>query len=358
MAHVLNYSPAGMIDPLAHPGAVLWGFAANGHFAVLIFFTISGFVLSYPYFVGGKTGHDLALDALNRMPRLMIPVFITGMLCYGIQAFSDEITGGVQLAPFSSPGWIERWDVEGWSFVRTAQFLLTQVFFGYSEAETINVNLWTMPIEFAFSFFVFGIVALTLSRIRFAGLLVCIGIVGILSWRADAIEYLLKGLAGSTFFLGIGIAYYLDHIRAAVGRWPGLPYVLMIGGLALSSVLLRDDLHYLMVNLLGLGAAALFFTGFVCAARLRAGLDGTGWRVLGELSFALYLIHGSVLYLVFQGIAAHADPYGIPGFIIGMLVAIGLSLVLSFGIARHIEIPVIGWMRFYLRQGLRRAQAS
>ncbi len=300
MAHVLNYSPAGMIDPLAHPGVVLWEFAANGHFAVLIFFTISGFVLSYPYFVGGKTGHDLALDALNRMPRLMIPVFITGMLCYGIQAFSDEITGGVQLAPFSSPGWIERWDVEGWSFVRTAQFLLTQVFFGYSEAETININLWTMPIEFAFSFFVFGIVALTLSRIRFAGLLVCIGIVGILSWRADAIEYLLKGLAGSTFFLGIGIAYYLDHIRAAVGRWPGLPYVLMIGGLALSSV----------------------------------------------------------LYLVFQGIAAHVDPYGIPGFIIGMLVAIGLSLVLSFGIARHIEIPVIGWMRFYLRQGLWRAQDS
>ncbi len=300
MAHVLNYSPAGMIDPLAHPGAVIWGFAANCHFAVLIFFTISGFVLSYPYFVGGKTGHDLALDALNRMPRLMIPVFITGMLCYGIQAFSDEITGGVQLAPFSSPGWIERWDVEGWSFVRTAQFLLTQVFFGYSEAETININLWTMPIEFAFSFFVFGIVALTLSRIRFAGLLVCIGIVGILSWRADAIEYLLKGLAGSTFFLGIGIAYYLDHIRAAVGRWPGLPYVLMIGGLALSSV----------------------------------------------------------LYLVFQGIATHADPYGIPGFIIGMLVAIGLSLVLSFGIARHIEIPVIGWMRFYLRQGLWRAQDS
>jgi len=275
---------------------------------------------------------------------LLIPVFITGILCFVIQVIALKASGGAQLSPFAAPNWIARWDVSGWDTARVLEFLLTRVFFLYSETDTINVNLWTMPVEFAFSLLIFAVGALVLRRYEIATLLVIISVLSIVSWRADGLEYFLKGLAGSVFFLGMLIAYQWDAVRAVVGRRSWMPSVLMIGGLLVSSVLVRHDLHYLVANALGLMSIFWFFIGFASAPRLRESLNHPFFGFLGEVSFALYLVHGAILYAVFQIIASFGN-YGATGFIVGGVVSLAISFALSFAIARYIEMPLVGRVR-------------
>lgn len=343
-AHLLNYAPASMGSPYGHWSAPLWSFAANGHFAVLIFFTISGFVLSYPYFIGAKGERNLKLDVANRLPRLLIPVFITGMLCFVIQMFAISAAGGEQLSPFASPEWIGRWNVSGWDTAREIEFLMTRVFFLYSETDTMNLNLWTMPVEFAFSLLVFSVCAVVLRRFDIALLLIVISGASILSWRADTLEYFLKALAGSVFFLGVLVAYQIEGVRRVVGRRSWMPAVLMIGGLLVSSVLIRHDLHYLIANALGLMAIFWFFIGFASAPMLREKLDHKFFAFLGEVSFALYLIHGSILYAVFQIIASKGE-YGMLQYALGIAISLVISFVLAFLMARYVEMPLVSKVR-------------
>jgi len=229
LAHLLNYRPAAMGNPFDHWSAPFWSFAANGHFAVLIFFAISGFVLSYPYFIGAKGQRHLMIDTVNRMPRLLIPVFVTGLLCFVIQLMALRIVGTEQLTAFGDPAWITRWNVEGWDIARVVEFLLTRVFLLYSETDTINVNLWTMPVEFAFSLLVFAVGAIVIRRFDVAIFLILISATSIMSWRTDMLDYFLKGLAGSVFFLGVLTAFYWETIRTVIRRRSWMPTVLMIG---------------------------------------------------------------------------------------------------------------------------------
>lgn len=343
-AHLLNYIPAAWGNPYAHWSAPLWSFAANGQFGVLIFFAISGFVLSYPYFIGAKGERNLMIDIINRLPRLLIPVFLTGVLCFIIQVFALRAAGAEQLSQFGGAGWIARWNLEGWDAARLIEFLLTRVFFLYSETDTMNVNLWTMPVEFAFSLLVFGVAAMVLRRYEIALMLVMISAASIYSWRADSIEYLLKALAGSVFFLGVLISFQVEAVRTVVGRKPWIPTVLMIGGLLVSSVLERHDLHYLVINGLGLMAIFWFFIGFTASPHMKNLLKHPFFGFLGEVSFALYLMHGSVLYAVFQIIASQG-PYGATSFFIGAAISLVISFALALVITRHIEMPLVGYVR-------------
>lgn len=343
-SHALNYLPAGVQDPYQHWSAPLWSFMANGHFAVLVFFAISGFVLSYPYAVGAKTGRNLTIDTVNRLPRLFIPVFLTGLLCFALQSAALRWTGGPILAPFASPDWVANWDVSNWDLTRMVEFLTTRVFFFYSETDTFNVNLWTMPVEFAFSLLVFGVCAAYLRRFNAAAFLILAGIVSIATWRAAPIEYFIKSIDGFAFFIGVFCAFFADHIRALGLRVRRLPVISILLGLLLSSVVLRDDVHYLLGEGIGLLAITLLICGFFAAPALRVVLNRPVFAFLGDVSFALYLIHGSVLYLVFQ-VAAGLGPYGYGMFVVGSVISLVLSFALAHLIARHIEMPLVTRVR-------------
>ncbi len=343
-SHLLNYLPSTSINPYEHWSLPLWSFAVDGHFAVLIFFAISGFVLSYPYFIGAKDERSLKIDVVNRLPRLMIPVFLTGLLCLLLQGAASRIAGQEVLAPFAGPEWIARWDVAGWDFARAIEFLTTRVFIFYSETDTFNVNLWTMPVEMAFSFVVFGACALMLRRYDIAIAVFVVACFCIASWRAEPLEYMLKGLDGTAFFLGMFAARYVDTIRKTLSRFRALPALMIITGLLLSSVLLSPKLHYLAAEGLGLVATGIFFLGFIALAQAREFLAKPVFDFLGEVSFALYLIHGSVMYLVFQAIAS-LGAYGASAFLAGALLSLAVSFALSFVFTRYVEMPLVARVR-------------
>jgi peptidoglycan/LPS O-acetylase OafA/YrhL len=274
----------------------------------------------------------------------MIPVFLTGILCWMLHEATFRVTGQEILDPFLSPEWIARWNGSEWDLVRTVEFLTTRVFIFYSDADPLNINLWTMPVEFAFSLLIFGACAVMLGRHDIAVILVVTACFCIASWRATPIEYFLKGIDSAAFIFGMAAARYRELIVSTISRFSGLPYLMMIAGMLLSSALVDPDAHYLLALGMGLFATAIFFFGFVGLAGTRDFLSGRFFGFLGEVSFALYLLHGSVLYLVFQ-VGASLGDYGWGTFIICAVLSLSASLVLSLVFTRYIEMPLVSQVR-------------
>ena len=207
IAHSLNYLPHSVGQRSEFSYAFVWDALINGRVSVLLFFCMSGFVLSYPYFLGTKNERNLKLDIVNRLPRLLVPIFIAGVATYFLQSYFSR----QEILPFenifANYHWAERWRIDNWSVVDAMQFLLFRVLFGYDNLESYNVNLWTMPIEFAYSFMVFALVSLFVGRRNqavacfFLWLLLC------LTWQSGFKLRIWFVIDGAQFLFGVICAY-------------------------------------------------------------------------------------------------------------------------------------------------------
>lgn len=167
-AHILaTYIPAAMVGPgynVTGRGTTFsslfygfpFGFTEAGHFAVVLFFTLSGFVLSYKYFKTKNIG-ELQKQAAKRYFRLAIPVFATVMVSWVLisnGAFSHtakivEITGSPEA------GRIFNFAPTLWSALYDATIGVL-----VNGSTQYNPVLWTMPVEFIGSFVLFGFLTL------------------------------------------------------------------------------------------------------------------------------------------------------------------------------------------------------
>lgn len=357
-AHVLNYLPYGTPDPLKQSHSFFFSFAGNGHFAVMIFFAISGFVLTYPYFTGVKDERNLVIDSLNRLPRLLIPVFTTAILCFALQRGAALIAGGEFPGLFAKPHWVMHWSVADWSLSRFWEFLFGGIFVYYSESDTFNVNLWTMPVEFAMSFAVFAVVALWMRHFVIAAVLVGMAAILISTWRAEPVELFLKSIYSGAFFLGIGAAFWQEPLKRWYARRRWASFILIPLGLLLSHALMMDDMHYLLANGLAVIGIICFFLSFCGLQNIGKVLSGPFWQYLGEVSFALYLVHGSVLYFVFMIGAPLFEHHDKTSYLLLASIGITASFLLAYLIAHYVELPAVKIVRRWLgKQIPRKANA-
>jgi peptidoglycan/LPS O-acetylase OafA/YrhL len=64
----------------------------SGHFAVMVFFLITGYVLSYKYFTTPKTHEYITSGAFRRYFRLMIPALFSCLIAYFLLQFDLFLT--------------------------------------------------------------------------------------------------------------------------------------------------------------------------------------------------------------------------------------------------------------------------
>ena len=169
----------------------------SGYRAVVIFFVLSGFVLSMNFFQKGSA-KSIGLAALRRYPRLMIPAAASVFLSLALMTTGavDNQSAAKIMYPeegYSNPEMYRPPDAHVklmtmYQFSPTLSDALHQTTWvafttGYVE---YNVVLWTMPIELVGSFIVFGFLAL-FGNLRNRGLiyLLCGGTI--------AIRFLAKG---------------------------------------------------------------------------------------------------------------------------------------------------------------------
>lgn len=254
----------------------------DGRLSVFVFFALSGFVLSRPFFTSGSRLQVLDL-ALRRYPRLAIPI-----ICYCIIVFVYSVTLAPSVADVASqhhlkPTYYLKSQPTFWDALAAG---LYRVYLPYGPRTQFSAALWTMNPELLGSFLLFGIL-LICGRSRFfliSGLF------------AFAIYGHLNAIPIEAMALGALIAFAVsqpwhERIVAKCTTWRLLVSCGFIAALAAASGRpLRADqmLPYC-------GAALVYATAVSPWLQIALGSRLSLW--FGKISFPLYLIHMLAIFL-------------------------------------------------------------
>lgn len=269
------------------------GWLNSGHFAVIIFFVLSGYVLTYRYYESFSV-NELQRQGVKRFPRLAIPVFSTVILSFvmistGMMASSAElsrITGDIAVAA--------RFSFEP-SFNSAFYDATLGVFL--NKSDLYNPVLWTMPIELIGSFIVFGLAAL-LSRNRYRWIFYVVGII------------LLAQTFYAGFIVGMLIADAVHNSKAIAYTKAFLNKGYIFTCICLALIFASSESMVMsggILNIVGLDqattlklwhsvAAILILWLAICSDGVRRFFEFKLFVKLGSLSFALYLLHYLILY--------------------------------------------------------------
>jgi peptidoglycan/LPS O-acetylase OafA/YrhL len=304
-------------------------FAVNGGSAVILFFMLSGFVLTLPALAGKQAAYPSY--AIRRICRIYLPYLVAlGLAVLGCRQFHGRMLYGheFQMMWRSAPD------------VRTVgQHVL---FLGVFDAFAYDPPVWSLVHEMRISL-IFPLLTPIGLRLRWwAGLLVAVGFpvaaalprllfhtrAGAGDAGRDIVSWLATlGYCG-VFLLGSLLARYEEPIRRwmgglrPAGRWMGL-------GIALALYQFPGKLHvpWPVQNFAtGLGAAYVMVLAQTPHGWLSRMLHWKSFRFTGRVSYSLYLLHLPILLAL--SIAAYGRmPYG---YLLVPFVAISLAVAAVF----------------------------
>lgn len=266
----------------------------HGTGAVVLFFVLSGFVLSYPA-LARSSMQPLKINLIKRYPRLAGPILLSVMLSWLL--FSSGAYYYEQAGKITGSPWLQQFALSPLKpdAVHFADALkqgllgaLLQFQFSY------NSPLWTMSYEFYGSIIVLGLAAAMLavpaSWRQQSGMLLA-GAAAIMSWLTDS-WYL-------AFVVGLALAIALANrplpglLRAKHSGW-----VLALAGLYLLGFSAPSGAYgwlgwadAKLVNMLG----SVLLIVVALAHPPQAAWLRRVCRFLGQLSFPLYLVHVLVI---------------------------------------------------------------
>ena len=293
--------------------------------AVLVFFVLSGFVVTLPVV---RDGFSWLRYYPTRVLRLYLPV-------WGSVALAAALIALVPRDPATMPddSWMQRAQATSvsWGSFLDEALLLTKSY-------DINNVLWSLRWELIFSLAlpVFAGLAVLLRRHAIAAAIVAcaLTVVGRVV-DVEALVYL------PVFLLGSLLAVRLDDLLAWVRRprhaafWPGVAAASLT--LLIASWLARPFaepaslLGRTMWGLAGIGAVLVIIVAMGWP-RLRRALEGRAPQWLGRISYSLYLVHVPL-------IATLAYLWGSESWPLVAAVAIPGSLLLAAVFHRVIEGP-------------------
>lgn len=286
-----------------------FGFLISGTFAVVLFFLLSGYVLTVGYLRSGETG-PMYRRMIGRIPRLFIPATATTLIVYFAYRYAPYYSGKTGIDVLKETG----------SFVFLEPYL--SVKYDYSLRELLlnifwqpwvspdftrlyNGVLWTMSIELSGSFLTMilaMVICHTLGRRAFPYAMSVLSL-------APMVLYPGHGVYFSFFLFGSVIAS-LDLRPVLQGPVAGIICVLLLmaglfaGGYTGSG--LTSVLSFTQVNL-GSTPSIVLLKGFgailvlvvtLLSADISRFLSRPGFVWLGRISFSLYLIHATLIAYV------------------------------------------------------------
>jgi peptidoglycan/LPS O-acetylase OafA/YrhL len=250
--------------------------------AVTFFFLLSGFVLTYGFYQK-PSGVGLARAVAKRLPRLLVPASITilaGWLIFRLEPpffiiaaveSKSEWLGGFAAADF--PAGLT--PTFGSALKQILLVFLVPHYFFY------NSNLWTMFNEFYGSLLVFGLSAVSVTRLRDFPLGVAIVHIGL------ALVFYSVGSALVDFVIGSGMAYWMAK-RNAPPR--PLRKELLWAGMLIAVVGFSCDRW--IGHACASSAVMLILLSDQSVARMASGRSAA---TLGLISFPIYLVHTLVI---------------------------------------------------------------
>lgn len=327
-----------------------FGFLVSGHFAVVIFFVLSGYVLTFLYF---KTfdRNILLKQAVKRYIRLGVPVFASVMLSAILLGLGLVLT--TKIAGIT--GSLEAGKVL--NFVPTIWTALRDGIYGvFVTGSTIyNPVLWTMRIELLGSFLVFSMAVLFSN---FPKRWLFYGLAMVVFWDTYY-PCFIAGMALADLFSKQGMVNKIRDFVSAKIAYTGLAIVLFLGAFPLP--LTPADVHntvyrYLILPQISIGNSFKIWQSIGAMLLVFLVLTYVPWQRilshkalvwLGGVSFGLYLTHYLIVYTVGAALFIHFLP--MIGYKPSVLVAAVITIPLALGVAwlwtKYIDRPTIALSR-------------
>lgn len=264
----------------------------GGHSSVILFYVLSGFVLSLPQVRGARVDYPAYL--IKRICRIYLPYLIALILsllgCFYFHGL-DSYDSWFRLTWYASPSW---------GLIR--QHLL---FVGDYDVSAYNTAFWSLVQEMRISIF-FPVLCFAVIRLRAAGSILLGCSLVFLGMFLDSkswipLTYSQTISSTSIFILGILISLYLQKIQIRLrslprAAWWALLFISL--SLYIYSPLLGYHLYLakpVMDSLLALGSGGIVLFS-LSTARIGRFLMGSTISFLGRISYSIYLIHGTVLF--------------------------------------------------------------
>lgn len=297
--------------------SALW----NGHFAVTVFFSLSGLLFLRKFYGSDQLSCRRAIA--KRYLRLAVPIFALSLFALGLHSLG--LFQNVEAASKSGSDWLVKW----YRFEPDIRLALAEplfsAFVSFDAKYSYNVNLWTISYELfgVFAVIAFGFSCRFLSR----------------PWQLFMIALLLAVAFRSRYFdlfLGGALALFLIHRPLNLPLWAGLALI------AISSFgarLLQSPLPYIPTIHLAypLASVALIVAIDTCRP-LRSLLSQKVFAFMGRISFGVYLIHMLMLCSVASSVYLRTESLWVT-FIAYFATTIPLSILFW----RALDQP---WMEF------------
>jgi peptidoglycan/LPS O-acetylase OafA/YrhL len=346
------FDPAriGIVDGFDTSAALLGsvGFASiDGPAAVVLFFVLSGFVLPLGFFRGGNT--TLAVRAATkRWLRLVCPVLLAVLFSYLL--FRCGLYWHREAAQFTQSAWLGTFggthQTQEFRPSLTEALLDGSLFAFLRDPDKYDPVLWTMHHEFIGSFVTFFL-AILLWRAR------PMAAIWLLTTAAVVMHFTDPLLIA--FVAGTGLAWVMS--RFVVQLSLGVALCCVAAGIFLFGYLepcgsyadfaaLRDPSPVRLDRIaIHTASGLLIILGLVANDRLGQSLASAPFRLLGRLSFPVYLFHFPLLCSLACGLFVALRPTLPYQATLLVVAAIYLPLVIAVGyLLCRVDDIWLGWV--------------
>lgn len=298
LGHFVNLWPVASLSPLSRFLLEdVFRFLFNGGCSVVLFFLLSGFVLTLPF----KRESELAYGtfALRRIARIYLPYL--GALLLALAG--DKL--------FHQPLEVSPWFSQTWTAPLTPGLILNHLLLiGNYDTAQVNTAFWSLVVEMRLSL-LFPLLCIPLLRWSRTFAIVSMTVLAIANaalphfalHRLSAVSFRNASdmsLGVVCFAAGILLARWLEPAQALWGRAPAAARGLF---LVLSFVLLEWSGKLASLHFADLAESAGTIAGgcgvlvaVLCWHRAGTVLNHRLPAWLGRVSYSLYLVHATVLF--------------------------------------------------------------
>jgi peptidoglycan/LPS O-acetylase OafA/YrhL len=265
----------------------------SGRQAVVLFFVMSGYVLSLPYWRGRALSYGAYL--VRRGFRIYVPYAAAVLVAVvGAWRFSNA---QLPLTP---------WFYRTWHVPLTGGLVVRQLLMG--TGGELNTAFWSLRYEVQMSI-VFPLLCWWMVRLGPAGAgLFAVIAVGMGVWlRSASVAW------GACFLLGAVLACGREWIGVTYRRTPLWGKVLVLGGVVAA---------YGAESTLGMIFGACGVLVFAVESRARGWLETAVPMYLGRISYSMYLVHGTVLQAMLVMFYGRMPGWVFAGFFLGTTVGV------------------------------------
>ena len=317
----------------------------DGTLAVNIFFIHSGIVLSLPYF-STKDQKMLMSSSVRRYFRLTGPVAFSVIISYLLMHFG--LLFHEKNFIFTNPdSFLSRLYMFPPSFIDSIYQAFYGAYFNFNLNSTYNAVLWTISTELYGSFFVFSFLSL-FGELRNRWIVYYIA--SLLLFQTNLFAFLIGVFIADCYINDIARCYFKIQ-KTNIYIWSAMLLVGMSLGTANRykipeyNLLNLNDSSESLEKLINQIGASLIILSVFCSASLQSFLSMSFSKMLGRISFSMYLIHLLVIcsftcFLAYELIVRLHTTYTV-ACIVSSLCTIPLIFILSLVMYRFVDIQSI-----------------